>query len=719
MKKLFFFFSFFVSYITYAQSNRYETTISKIEPQREKIYFLGAGLSNYTKLRPLKYADKDVKDFLNFFKQQFEPQKYEIEVDTFTNENITANKITLKLAEILNEEKNNLNRIYLLFSSHGGTSDTTNTDSYLYLDKDVSVFSPHKIGSGVIKIRALEHYIEQFIEQGSSVILIIDACHAGGVNPKRLGQDIRKWANTSQSVKFLACLAEEQSLESDSLENGLLVHYFIKGANDDAELNNNGKIETFELKKYLASNVSAEALKQKHIQNPLVIGADSVVISEVKNVALASTPKQQWSLGSFQKPNSQIIPKSFNPKQIIQPDSTELINKKIKDALKKKDLNGAYNLLNQYRKLDSTKNYSNLKFECLNACNVEAISLSEKLTNTHLDANFFFNRKSDKDLENQITSIVINLSNCQKLLNSKNPFYEDIEYRKLVFEGYLEKNTEKLYKAIPISPDFGYPYIIMARIFYKRGQFLEAIEALDKFDKFVPDEKEKILDFKQKINTEKIALEYFKKNISGTQKIKKQSFEQIKNVPDPLQLLSNVQLSEPKYGRLMDSLTIVAMDGSFVIESGKTFKPPFYTPGWINPNSDFVKAFKQSTNGIKVKVIIKRSLYLYENEITNALTRGFKPQLTSTTPTDSTKRIRYRQETEVLYGLLEFNTVHDACSNEPNTRAYYISIPPSYTQAAKGGNISVMYEYYRCKPMGSKEENKYTSWVLWLSDIEF
>lgn len=230
-----------------------------------------------------------------------------------------------------------------------------------------------------------------------------------------------------------------------------------------------------------------------------------------------------------------------------------------------------------------------------------------------------------------------------------------------------------------------------------------------------------------------IIVTYFSLSCSTVKTITKT----INNEQDSLQSLGKVKVFEPRNGRLMDSLSIVAMDGSFVLESGKPFKPTFYTPGWVNPNSEFVKAFKKSTKGRKVKLVIKRNIAEYEDgkpvvtsspsstptqgssALDKFLSTTTKPSTTGSSSTDPNKKIRYRQVTETLYGLLEFNTVHDACSNEPTTRAYYISIPPNYIESAKGGNISVIYEYYQCEPVPGKGKNKYTSWVLWLSDIEF
>jgi len=115
--------------------------------------------------------------------------------------------------------------------------------------------------------------------------------------------------------------------------------------------------------------------------------------------------------------------------------------------------------------------------------------------------------------------------------------------------------------------------------------------------------------------------------------------------------------------------------------------------GWVNPGKDFSKAFVQSVergNGYHVE-------------------------------------IQYKNRKEKFYGVLEFNKVYTTCAGDPSARSYFIRIPEIYVLNALGGNISVVYEYYECAPrLGSKtvrdyttKKSRYTSWVLWISDISF
>ena len=142
-------------------------------------------------------------------------------------------------------------------------------------------------------------------------------------------------------------------------------------------------------------------------------------------------------------------------------------------------------------------------------------------------------------------------------------------------------------------------------------------------------------------------------------------------------------------GKMEDSISIKAIDGSFDLKAGQQFTPTKFTEGWINPTKDFSRQF--------------------------ILSKGTKVELT------------YKDKK--FYGVLEFNKVYNACAGDPSARSYYIKVPRSYLAAAMGGNTAVLYEYYSCAPrQGDEYKNikdytrknqKYTSWVLWISDIPF
>lgn len=154
---------------------------------------------------------------------------------------------------------------------------------------------------------------------------------------------------------------------------------------------------------------------------------------------------------------------------------------------------------------------------------------------------------------------------------------------------------------------------------------------------------------------------------------------------DSLRLDSSHLLVTVDRGKMQDSITIQAIDGSFTFNAGQVFNPRYYaSSAWINPGKGITKRFKDS-KGVKVKL----------------------------TGTDSSLKAGE------IYGLLELSDVYNNCNDQPSSRSYYIQIPDQYIKNARGGNISVVYEYYDCQPTSDSKNATYTSWVLWLSDIPF
>jgi len=174
---------------------------------------------------------------------------------------------------------------------------------------------------------------------------------------------------------------------------------------------------------------------------------------------------------------------------------------------------------------------------------------------------------------------------------------------------------------------------------------------------------------------------------------------------DTFKLNPTADLKEVGNARLQDSVTItILLDGTpkgrtITIKPNETFERYFIngtlaqSEGWVNPGKEFSKLFVEAID----------SLMGYFVEI----------------------KFDYRKEK--FYGFLAFNKVYKACAGDPSARSYFIRIPPVYVYNALGGNISVVYEYYECAPRidnkavrdYTTKKSRYTSWVLWLSDISF
>lgn len=79
--------------------------------------------------------------------------------------------------------------------------------------------------------------------------------------------------------------------------------------------------------------------------------------------------------------------------------------------------------------------------------------------------------------------------------------------------------------------------------------------------------------------------------------------------------------------------------------------------------------------------------------------------------------VKVPSQKKELYGVLALDSA-DSRGIGPGTKSYKIIIPKPYTDAAKDGKISVVYEYYHLNNdslLDVGEVKKY-SWILWLSD---
>ncbi|MFN0728089.1 MULTISPECIES: hypothetical protein [Polaribacter] len=143
-----------------------------------------------------------------------------------------------------------------------------------------------------------------------------------------------------------------------------------------------------------------------------------------------------------------------------------------------------------------------------------------------------------------------------------------------------------------------------------------------------------------------------------------------------------------------EGVVIEAEDGSFKWESGK-----------VNDVTNFKFNNGWNSSGAATKISLSTENFAGLNKETAT-------RVKITTP--------YSDKT--YYGLLEMAGIYSKCKDKsPETRSYYVQIPKSYIDAAEGGRVSVVYEYYSCERGYFSNNTKVikramTTWVLWLSD---
>lgn len=134
-------------------------------------------------------------------------------------------------------------------------------------------------------------------------------------------------------------------------------------------------------------------------------------------------------------------------------------------------------------------------------------------------------------------------------------------------------------------------------------------------------------------------------------------------------------------------VTIQAANGSFVLESGQSFRPPFQVDGynlWYTSQGQ-----------------VNRPADLTGRAI-NALEIGAERVIVTTPYLD-----------KPLFGVLLLSKVSSKATG-PGSRSYYIEVPESYVKEATGGRTSVVYERVQVEGGG-----EWFNWALWMSDVDF
>lgn len=134
-------------------------------------------------------------------------------------------------------------------------------------------------------------------------------------------------------------------------------------------------------------------------------------------------------------------------------------------------------------------------------------------------------------------------------------------------------------------------------------------------------------------------------------------------------------------------VTIQAANGSFVLESGQSFRPPFQVDGynlWYTSQGQ-----------------VNRPADLTGRAM-NALEIGAERVIITTPYLD-----------KPLFGVLLLSKV-SAKATGPGSRSYYVEIPEMYVREATGGRTSYVYE--RIQVEGGYE---WFNWALWMSDVDF
>lgn len=254
------------------------------------IYFLGFGVSQYRdSMLNLRYADKDVRDLAAMFSSL--PSAQSTHVHTFLNDRVTRNQLR-SAAEFLQSAGPN-DVVIMFIAGHGMYSAGTDA-TYYYLPYEAD---REHLESSSIPFEEFENLLHGIAPRRK--LFFMDTCESGeaedegstlsaqnniparsravrgfrtpGKKRRYLYQKDRYIYNNlsrrSGAIVFSSSLGGEYSYERDDFANGLFTEALMQALKGAADTNNDSKIDTYELRRYLRKTVSGWS---NGAQNPTV-----------------------------------------------------------------------------------------------------------------------------------------------------------------------------------------------------------------------------------------------------------------------------------------------------------------------------------------------------------------------------------------------------------------------------------------------------------------
>lgn len=211
------------------------------------------------------------------------------DVDTFlSDDKATRSAILGSIGNYMNlrnaNEKDNLRGNLLIVSISGHGVLLPETDEFCVVPYDYEKLNA--LGTTLSTITLINAF-STIARMGGKVLLILDACHAGGIN-----FDISKYGSLL-SKGGVACIsaasANERALETK--DGGVFTHFLIEGLQGAADVNNSGYIYLRDWFDYTYDNVISTVSDQ----HPLLIGTlpgDTVI----KKMAIPTAPADPHNL---------------------------------------------------------------------------------------------------------------------------------------------------------------------------------------------------------------------------------------------------------------------------------------------------------------------------------------------------------------------------------------------------------------------------------------
>lgn len=245
------------------------------------LYVLLVGVSKYQEeALKLNYAHQDALDLAKLLERQQGGLYKEVVIKTLTNAEATQRNIKVAFSN-LKKQATQRDLVLVLMAGHG----VSTSDNAFY-------FLPHDVESEQVEATGIK-YSDVTDVLGSlpcKVIMLLDACHAGGLAKaglKRrdlqpnLTEFIRELTSESVGVVvFCASQPRESSVESDDWRNGAFTEALLEGLGGKADYDRNGIITINEINLYLTERVKVLTKGEQHpgLYNPQALSSFPLVV---------------------------------------------------------------------------------------------------------------------------------------------------------------------------------------------------------------------------------------------------------------------------------------------------------------------------------------------------------------------------------------------------------------------------------------------------------
>jgi hypothetical protein len=228
-------------------------------PAAPKVWALIIGIATYPHMPALRYPDDDAYRLFSFLKSPAGGAVPDAQIKLLVDEAATEAAIRTEARRLFQRAGPN-DLVLLYFSGHGLPG------AFLPIDYDGYTH----------EIRHAELRELLAASPARHKVCVADACHSGSLlaeRGKQPGLLQRYYEQLAQAEPGTALImsskAEETSLESSGLRQGVFSHFLIRGAKGEADVDANGLVTIRELFEFVQRNVSDYTGQQ---QNPVIEG---------------------------------------------------------------------------------------------------------------------------------------------------------------------------------------------------------------------------------------------------------------------------------------------------------------------------------------------------------------------------------------------------------------------------------------------------------------